>query len=125
KQPLKATAQALTVRPSRLKLMGLFACETDKYYRKPFQQANPDMDMILSREELGDEAGEQASIGTINALLTKKCAKDFNKSLRSVSTDAPGKMEYIHSGGKATAANSQIPTPAERPSVPAEVKSAQ
>jgi hypothetical protein len=97
KAPLKATLAALSARPSRLKVLGLFACSTDEYYKKAMQQANPNMDMIVSKKEISGEQGEQMSIATINSILGQRCKRDYRKSMNSTVEPAPGLMEYVRS----------------------------
>lgn len=94
KMPLRATVDVLRKRPSRLKLLGLFSCSSDQYYREAMQGANPNIDMIVSHKEISGAQGEQMSIGSINAVLAQKCAGDVRKSLDAVVKPAPGLMEW-------------------------------
>jgi hypothetical protein len=93
--PLRPMADALRARPSRLKVLGLFACEADRHYRSVIEQANPNTNLIVSHDDVGSDEGEQQQIGAINAILMNKCNAEFQDSL--ISTIEPNKnvMQYI------------------------------
>lgn len=95
KQPLNATLDALRARPSRLKVLGLFSCESDKYYREVMEQANPNMNLIVTHIDLDASPGEQSEIGALNALLKKQCHRTMVKALLPVMEPIPGGVEYI------------------------------
>jgi hypothetical protein len=93
--PLRPMADALRVRPSRLKVLGLFACKANSHYRYVVEGANPNTNLILSHDDIESDEGEQQQLGAINSILTNKCDAEFQDSL--VSTVAPGHnvMEYV------------------------------
>lgn len=96
--PLRATLDVLSERPSRLKLLGLFGCGTNNYYREPMMRANPSMDMLVSHADLDPEEGEQKSISALNSILSNKCRKDFNASMDSLIEPGKGRMELVKRG---------------------------
>lgn len=93
--PLRPMADALRTRPSRLKVLGLFACKADSHYRAVVEGANPYTNLILSHDDIDSDEGEQQQLGAINAILTNKCNAEFQDSL--ISTFIPDKnvMEYV------------------------------
>jgi len=93
--PLRPMADALRARPSRLKVLGLFACDAVKHYRAVLEGANPYTNLILSHDDVGSDEGEQQQIGAINAILANKCNAEFKDSLISAGEPGHDVMEYI------------------------------
>ena len=87
RMPLKPILNALGTRPSNLKLLGLFSCSSEDYYRADIERVNSSVSLILSKDELEYDEAPQALYGALNALFTRKCAQDFKESL--VTAGAP------------------------------------
>jgi hypothetical protein len=93
--------KALSAEPSRLKLLGIMACQSEKYYRPLVEEANPRIDMLLSNVDLEAEDGEQIQIGAINALLAKSCRPEFQKSLIPEGDPRHRQVKYVRRKNKA------------------------
>jgi hypothetical protein len=121
---LTASLEALRFRPSRLKVLGIFGCTTDKFYRAPVQEANPNVDMIVSNVDLAPAPGEQSMLGSLNAMLTRQCQAGVKQSLTAAADSKVGNIEYKRAPNSAR--NKQQPgtslsAPADSgPVVPAE-----
>jgi hypothetical protein len=84
KQPLHESMQQLSSGSSRLKMLGVLSCTSDKFYRAPIEAANPRVSLALTKIDLEADNGEQISLGLLNSLLTKKCGRELLRSVRSV-----------------------------------------
>lgn len=90
KMPSRPFLKALGTRPSRLKLLAMMSCQSDKYYRSRIERANPGLSMILTTADIGAEEGEQVNIGALNSILARKCRRDFVRAMHPVLID-----EYV------------------------------
>ena len=88
RSPARAIRHALEARPSRLKLLGAMACESDDYYEKEFHAANPDASLLLVKGNISSVQTDQIDIGVLNAVLGERCKKERDASLRSVDEPA-------------------------------------
>jgi hypothetical protein len=79
--PLTPILAALKQKPSRLKVLGLFSCQSEHYYRKDLESANPGLSLILTQLDVEDVEMEQLAVGALDALLSRKCDADFNRAL--------------------------------------------
>lgn len=91
---LKPVLKVLSERPTRLKVLGMMSCDSNKYYREGFEKANPRLSLILSHDEIETGEGEQITVGILNSILAKKCAKDVAASMVSVEVPAHKVMEF-------------------------------
>ena len=86
---------ALSVRPSLLKVFGVFGCKTDELYRESILRANPRTDLILTRTDIDSSEAEQLALGALNAILGQKCQPDVRASMVSASWPNPQAIRYI------------------------------
>lgn len=93
--PLQSMAQALRVQPSRLKVLGLFACESNDHYRSVVEQSNPRINLMVTKDDVNAGENEQNMLGSLNALLAQKCNAELQVSMISVSTPDHHAMEYV------------------------------
>lgn len=84
--PLRPMLQALSQQPASLKMLGLFGCETEKYYRADVERVAPRLSLLVSKADLELEEGPQTMLGALDALLSRKCASGFSRSLISADT---------------------------------------
>jgi hypothetical protein len=93
--PIRPMANALRARPSRLKLLGLFTCESDRHYRYVVEDTNPHANLIVTHGDILNVEGDQTMLGALNSILMNKCSAEFQDSL--VSTVAPHSkiLEYV------------------------------
>jgi hypothetical protein len=92
--PMLPVLKALQQRPTKLKMIGMFSCDSDKYFRHDFHGANPSLSLILTTADIEARPAEQASLGALDAVLSKKCARAFHESMMSVDEPNPG-MTYL------------------------------
>ena len=95
KLPLRPVLEAVQVRPTKLKVLGLFSCSSNKYYRSEFERANPGLSLIVSHDEIESGEAEQMTIGALNSLLARKCAPELKDSLVSDQVPEHDVMEFI------------------------------
>jgi len=95
--PLLPVLEALRQRPTRLKLIGMFSCDSNAYFRRAFQDANPSLSMILTTGDINYGPAEQASLGALESVLSRRCGHAFRQSLISVDESDP-KMTYLLRG---------------------------
>lgn len=93
---LRPMLKVMAERPTRLKVLAMMSCDSNKYYRAGFEQANPRLSLILSHDEIMTGEGEQITYGALNGLLTKKCAKDFAQAMVSVEEPKHKVMEFAN-----------------------------
>jgi len=87
--------EALRQRPTKLKMIGMFSCDSNKYFRHDFHGANPSLSLILTTGDIYARRAEQASLGALDAVLSKKCARAFHESMMSVNVPNPGMTHLI------------------------------
>jgi hypothetical protein len=63
-----------------LKLLGMFACDSEKLYEKEILNVAPDLGLIVTKEPIVMKEGQQSILGSLNSVLTRKCKNDFAKS---------------------------------------------
>lgn len=95
KLPLRPILDAVSARPTKLKVLGLFSCSSNKYYRTEFERANPNLSLIVSHDEIESGEAEQMTIGALNSLLARKCAPEVKASLVSEQVPEHDVMEFI------------------------------
>jgi hypothetical protein len=95
--PMLPVLKALRQRPTKLKMIGMFSCDSNKYFRHDFHGANPSLSLILTTADIYARPAEQASLGALDAVLSKKCARAFHESMMSVNEPNPG-MTYLLRG---------------------------
>jgi hypothetical protein len=93
--PMHPILRALRQRPTRLKMMGLFSCYSNQYFRRDLQDANPSLALILTTGYFNALPAEQASLGALDAVLSKKCARAFHESMIPVREPDPGMTSLI------------------------------
>lgn len=93
--PLRPMMQALEARPSRLKLLGLLSCQSDRYFRIPVEERNPYINQLVTKDDITPDEGEQQSIGALNAILGRKCETELQDSLVAASTPSHRVVRYI------------------------------
>jgi hypothetical protein len=93
--PLRPMMTALATRPSRLKLLGLFSCKSDQYFRIPVEERNPGINQLVTNDDILPDEGEQQSIGALNAILGRKCEAELQESLIAVSAPSHRAVRYI------------------------------
>ena len=93
--PMLPVLEALRQRPTRLKMIGMFSCDSNKYFRHDFLGANPSLSLILTTADIYAHPAEQASLGALDAVLSKKCARAFHESMMSVNEPDPGMTHLI------------------------------
>jgi hypothetical protein len=95
--PMRPVLEALRQRPTRLKIIGMFSCNSNQYFRQAFQGANPSLSLILTTGNIDYGPAEQASLGALEAVLSKYCGHAFHESMISVKEPDPT-MTYIFRG---------------------------
>ena len=93
--PMLPVLEALRQRPTKLKMIGMFSCDSNKYFRHTFHSANPSLSLILTTADIYARPAEQASLGALDAVLSKKCARAFHESMMSVNEPNPGMTHLI------------------------------
>lgn len=89
--------EALRQRPTKLKIIGMFSCQSNRYFHQDFQGANPSLSLILTTGEINYGPAEQASLGALEAVLSKNCGYAFHESM--ISADEPDpEMTYLFRG---------------------------
>jgi inner membrane protein len=95
--PMLPVLEALRQRPTRLRILGMFSCDSNRYFRRPFQGANPALSLILTTGEVAYGPAEQASLGALEAVLSQACGHAFHRAM--ISTSEPeAKMTYLFRG---------------------------
>lgn len=97
RRPMLPVLQALRQRPTRLALLGLFSCDSNRYFRQDIQGANPALSLILTTGEVRYGPAEQASLGALEAVLAQNCGHAFHRAMISV-TEPDSKMTYLFRG---------------------------
>ena len=95
--PMVPVLKALRQRPTKLKMIGMFSCDSNKYFRDDFHGANPSLALILTTADIYARPAEQASLGALDAVLAKKCDRAFDESMMSAYEPNPG-MTYLVRG---------------------------
>lgn len=95
--PMRPVLAALRQRPSRLRILGMFSCESKRYFREDFRGANPALSLIVTTGEIAYGPAEQASLGALEAILSKSCGRAFHESMIPVSEPNPT-MTYLFRG---------------------------
>lgn len=62
-------------------LIGVYACNTDHYYREGLTQAAPHTGLVATGPLTHLENNHGTLVGTINSILGMKCEEDFRSSL--------------------------------------------
>jgi hypothetical protein len=83
RRPLVPVLEALRQRPTNLKILGLFSCESERYFRRGFQAANPALSLILTTGDIRYGPAEQTSLGALEAILSRYCGYAFHDSMIS------------------------------------------
>lgn len=89
RHPMLPVLEALRQRPTRLRILGMFSCSSSKYFRQEFQSANPSLSLILTTGEIRYGPAEQASLGALEAILSRNCGHAFHRSMISVTEPDP------------------------------------
>lgn len=97
RRPLRPVLDALRQRPSRLKILGMFSCTSKKFFRQDFLGANPSLFLILTTGDIRYGPAEQASLGALESVLSRKCGRAFHQSMVSVTEPDPT-MTYLFRG---------------------------
>jgi hypothetical protein len=97
RSPMLPVLKALRQRPTKLKMIGMFSCDSNKYFRDDFNGANPSLALVLTTADIYARPAEQASLGALDAVLAKKCARAFDESMMSAYEPNPG-MTYLIRG---------------------------
>ncbi len=92
---MRPVLAALRQRPTRLRMLGMFSCYSDPYFRRDFQAANPSLALILTTADILAEPAEQASLGALDALLAEKCGPGFERALISASDPDPAMTHLV------------------------------
>lgn len=87
--PMRPVLAALRQRPTRLKILGMFSCESKKFFREGFRAANPSLSLIVTTGDIAYGPAEQASLGALEAVLSKSCGQAFHQSMISVAEPDP------------------------------------
>src|SRR5262249_50099817 len=95
--PMVPVLEALRQRPTDLKIMGMFSCDSNGYFRQAFHAANPALSLILTTGDMDFAPAEQASLGALESVLSKKCGRAFADSMVSV-TDPDPAMTRLYRG---------------------------
>jgi hypothetical protein len=95
--PMLPVIDALRQRPTELKVLGVFSCDSHKYFRQAFQDAYPSLSLILTTGDIGYRSGEQTSLGALEAILSRSCRHAFQESMVSVTEPDPT-MTYLLRG---------------------------
>ena len=91
---MRPVLAALRQRPTRLKILGMFSCSSNGYFREDFQRANPALSLILTTGEIHYAPAEQASLGALEAVLSQSCGYAFHRSMISA-TEPETRMTYL------------------------------
>lgn len=97
RSPMLPVLKALRQRPTKLKMIGMFSCDSNKYFRRDFNSANPSLWLILTTGDIHALYAEQASLGALDAVLSQKCAGVFHESMVPVGEPDP-RMTYLIRG---------------------------
>jgi hypothetical protein len=95
--PLLPVLEALRQRPTKLKILGMFSCDSNRYFRQAFQSANPSLSLILTTGNIYCGPAEQASLGALESILSKYCGHAFHEAMTSVDEPEPT-MTYLFPG---------------------------
>ena len=95
--PMAPVLDALARRPTNLRMLGLFSCESERYFRRALEAANPSLALILTTGDIHFSAGEQASLGALEAVLSRYCGYAFADSMVAVSEPDPD-MTHLFRG---------------------------
>lgn len=95
--PMLPVLEALRQRPTKLKMIGMFSCDSNQYFRADFHGANPSLSLIVTNGDIYAHPAEQASLGALDAVLSKKCDRAFHESMMSVNEPNPG-MTFLIRG---------------------------
>ena len=87
KLPLQPMLETLQQKPSRLKLLGLISCDSNRFYRAPVEQVAPRLNLLVTRADISAGAAEQSQLGALNSILTRKCPRAFQRS--TIALDEP------------------------------------
>lgn len=71
-------------------MIGLFGCDTAKYYLDGFSKAAPDSSILVTNEVISYTEATASLLTMINGLSGLKCKKHFINDLEGI----PGKFEY-------------------------------
>ena len=93
--PMLPVLKALRQRPTKLKVLGMFSCDSNKYFRHTLHDANPSLSLILTTADIYARPAEQASLGALDAILSKKCTRAFQESMMSANKPNPGMTHLI------------------------------
>ena len=91
-RPMLAT---LAEPKSNLKILGLFSCESERYYRSAIEQIRPDLSLILSTQEIAEGETEQMIVGALNSILDNKCSAELKESLVADLTQKHKAIKYL------------------------------
>ena len=80
---------------SNLKILGLFSCESERYYRSAIEQIRPDLSLILSTQEIAEGETEQMIVGALNSILDNKCSAELKESLVADLTQKHKAIKYL------------------------------
>ena len=97
RRPLRPVLDALRRRPTRLRMLGMFSCESARYFGREFREANPALALILTTGDIRYAPAEQASLGALEAVLSKNCGSAVRESLVSATEPDPT-MTYLVRG---------------------------
>ena len=93
--PLREMTSALRVRPSNLKVLGIFSCSSNKYYRRAVEEANPNMNLIVTHIDTLATESIQGVYGALDSLLSNKCNGELLDALTPVETKNAKAIEYV------------------------------
>ena len=97
RRPMRPVLEALRRRPTRLGLLGMFSCRSAEYFGRDFREANPALALVLTTGDIRYAPAEQASLGALEAVLSKSCGSAVRESLVSVTEPDPA-MTYLSRG---------------------------
>lgn len=83
KGPLNKMLAALSLRPSRLKILSLMSCQSEAHYRSSIEAVNPHVELILTKGDIGDDQAEQITLGILNSIFSQKCKNELEQSLQA------------------------------------------
>jgi inner membrane protein len=86
---MRPVIEALEHRPTRLRILAMFSCDSNRYFRRAFQSANPALSLILTTGDIRYGPAEQASLGALEAILSKNCGSAVRASLTPVDEPDP------------------------------------
>lgn len=95
--PMRPVLEALRQRPTKLRILGMFSCNSEHYFRQAFQGANPALSLLLTTGDVRYGPAEQTSLGALEAVLSKYCGYAFHDSMTSVTEPDPA-MTYLFRG---------------------------